>query len=177
MKKSFFALFLLMVCASGQAQTTIIEYLQDTVSSPASDGRIRIEAAPAINALVGHAKATPATTFDTNANANSIFGGDESVVADANGNVEVSGYRVLVFLGKNSQTARSEAQNRQRSVKQQFPGIATYLNYNAPNFKVTVGDFLTYDEAEEFKEKLAKAFRFGREAFIVPAKIKYRVQK
>ena len=168
-RKTFFLFVVcwVVVCASGQAQT-IIDELQ---SAPrASEGVIYVAGDSAINALIG----TPSGKIVAlNTLADSIAAA-EMAAADSAG--YVWGYRVQVYSG-NQQQARAEAQTRQAAVRQTFPNVSTYLTYNAPNFKVTAGDFSTRDEAEAFKQQLARTLKFGREAFIVSTKIKYRAPK
>jgi hypothetical protein len=164
MKRYFFALISLAVCASGQAQTII----DDLHREPrASEGLINVMADSVINALIGSPGGKVATL---NTLADSIAAGLATAV-DSTGYVSV--YRVQVYMGSNQQKARAEAQSRQAAVRQKFPDIATYLTYSAPNFKVTAGDFSTRDEAEAFKQQLARTLGFGREAFIVSTKVKY----
>jgi hypothetical protein len=141
-----------------QAQKTIVEALQSN-SNPA-EGIIHIECDPAITALLGTPGNRPNTssgTFDF---------------------VERSGYRIQVFMGNDPSTARSEAFSRQTSIRNAFPDIATYLSYEAPNWKLLAGDFLTREEAAVFKQQLQKEFSyFGKEMYIVVDKIKFSVEK
>lgn len=79
----------------------------------------------------------------------------------------MAGYRVQAFSG-NSSTAKSEAQSREAKVRLFFPGYGTYLVYNAPYWRLRVGDFRTRAEAEEFAAAMKKAFpAFKREVTIV----------
>lgn len=79
----------------------------------------------------------------------------------------MAGYRVQAFSG-NSNTAKSEAQSREARVRSFFPGYGTYLVYNAPYWRLRVGDFRTRAEAEEFAISMKKAFpAFKREITIV----------
>jgi hypothetical protein len=152
----------MIVCASGQTQTII----DDLHREPrASDGLINVMADSVINALIGSpgGKVVALTLSD------SIAAGLASAV-DSTGYVSI--YHVQVYSG-NQQKARAEAQSRQAAVRQTFPNTPVYLTYNAPNFKVTAGDFSTREEAEAFKQQLARTLKFGREAFIVSTKVKY----
>ncbi|MDR0832757.1 MAG: SPOR domain-containing protein [Candidatus Symbiothrix sp.] len=212
-KICFLIAFSLMLCASVQAQTIIEDLEGQTL---ATDGRIRIDADPSVDALIGRASdnavaqskanaaaitaavataaettiappAAHATTHPAPAKPTSTSSGNTTVVdAAAGGTVSslpegdyviAAGYRVQIYFGNDPKKARAEAQYRQSAVKNKFSTIGTYLTYNSPNFKVTVGDFPTREEAELFKQLLIKSFAFGRESFIVPAKIKYVVPK
>lgn len=79
----------------------------------------------------------------------------------------MAGYRVQAFSG-NSNTAKGEAQSREARIRSYFPGYGTYLVYNAPYWRLRVGDFRTRAEAEEFAISMKKAFpAFKREITIV----------
>jgi SPOR domain len=75
----------------------------------------------------------------------------------------VKGYRVQLFLGE-----RAEAENQRRKFLLSFPHIGAYLTYQAPNFKVRVGDCRTRLEAERLRESLRA--QYGG-CYIVPDEI------
>jgi hypothetical protein len=134
---------------------TIIDDLQSN-SNP-SEGVVRIECDPAINALIGtpYERNTPDGSYEF---------------------TERSGYRIQVFMGNNPGAARSEANSRQSSIKDAFPDLGAYLTYDAPNWKLVVGDFITREEANVVKQQLQREFpHFGKELYIVPDKIKVPV--
>jgi hypothetical protein len=141
-----------------QAQTSIIEDLQSV--SSLSEGVIHIESDAAITALIGTPSSRVSSTSGTSDYA------------------ERTGYRIQVFMGSAPSTARSEASSKQAAIRNSFPEIATYLTYNAPNWKLLAGDFLTREEATIFKQQLQREFpQFGREMYIVVDKIKIPVEK
>ena len=59
---------------------------------------------------------------------------------------KLTGYRIRVYFD-NGQSARMRSESIARSVSSAFPGIGVYRTFESPNFKVTVGDFRTKDEA------------------------------
>ena len=59
---------------------------------------------------------------------------------------KLTGYRIRVYFD-NGQSARMRSESIARSVSNAFPGIGVYRTFESPNFKVTVGDFRTRDEA------------------------------
>ncbi len=59
---------------------------------------------------------------------------------------KVRGYRVRIFFD-NSQSARTLALSTQSRFRELFPDIPTYMVYENPYFKVTVGNCLTNEEA------------------------------
>ncbi|RFM34612.1 SPOR domain-containing protein [Chitinophaga silvisoli] len=81
------------------------------------------------------------------------------------------GFRVQVI----STNKRNEATDMKARVMQLYPDYRTYLDYQAPYFKVRVGDFKTRDEAADLREKLSSSFTGG--VFVVPAIINLQPEK
>ena len=69
----------------------------------------------------------------------------------------VQGYRIRIFFS-NSQTAREDAKAVQRSFRQQFTDIPSYLVYDNPAFIVTVGNCVTMEEALILQNQLKGMF-------------------
>ena len=63
----------------------------------------------------------------------------------ANANKPLTGYRIRVFYDNGPQ-ARVKSENIERTLQQQLR-VAVYRSFESPNYKVTVGDFRTKDEA------------------------------
>ena len=59
---------------------------------------------------------------------------------------KLTGYRIRVYFD-NGQSARMRSESIARSVSSAFPGIGVYRTFESPNYKVSVGDFRTKDEA------------------------------
>ena len=59
---------------------------------------------------------------------------------------KLTGYRIRVYFD-NGQSARMRSESIARSISNAFPGIGVYRTFESPNFKVTVGDFRTKDDA------------------------------
>ena len=79
----------------------------------------------------------------------------------------IPGYRIRIF-SNSGQTARSNMYGEKTRFLKSFPDIPTYIEYEAPNFKVYVGDFRLKIEAFKAYKQISKEFR---NAFLVPAKI------
>jgi len=58
----------------------------------------------------------------------------------------VSGYRIVIFMS-NTQTARRDALTAQENFATLFPQEQSYLTYENPYFKVTVGNCTSQEEA------------------------------
>lgn len=81
------------------------------------------------------------------------------------------GFRVQVI----STNKRNEATDMKAKVMQLYPDYRTYLDYQAPYFKVRVGDFKNRDEAADLRDKLSSSFNGG--VFVVPAIINLQPEK
>lgn len=152
-----FLLFALLIFSGLQAQTTIVEDLE-SVSVTGNEGVIVIFSDPAITALLG--TSSPGAALE------------EGEL------VSRSGYRLQVFMGNNPRTAKNEAFRKQEMIRELFPELTTYANYDAPNWKLLAGDFLTREEAQLYKQKLQKAFpQFGKEIYTIQDTVKIAVNK
>ncbi|PSL49864.1 sporulation related protein [Chitinophaga niastensis] len=74
-----------------------------------------------------------------------------------------SGFRVQVI----STNKRGDANEAKARVMQLYGDYRTYLDFQAPYFKVRVGDFKSREEATELRDKLSNLFSGG--VFVVPA--------
>ena len=86
-------------------------------------------------------------------------------------NFAIDGYRIQIFeeSGNKSSTHAREVM-AEFSVK--YPDIHVYLTWQAPNFKVRVGDFDTRMKAEGFLNKIKRSYPI---AWVIRDKIKYPV--
>lgn len=64
----------------------------------------------------------------------------------ANRTKNVSGYRIRVFYD-NSPQARTRSESIAAYIRSQYPEAGVYRSFESPNYKVTVGDFRSKDEA------------------------------
>ncbi len=67
---------------------------------------------------------------------------------------ELQGYRIQVYSG----TTKKESNQARASFLSKYPRMATYEVYNAPNFKIRVGDFTNRFEALLFLEEIRGMF-------------------
>lgn len=82
------------------------------------------------------------------------------------------GFRILVFSGNNPRTAQAEATRRQQLLNEQFPEYAAYVSYDAPYWRLKVGDFRKYDDATGALGRLKAAMpAYAREMRIVRERI------
>ncbi|MGE7773840.1 SPOR domain-containing protein [Chitinophaga caseinilytica] len=81
------------------------------------------------------------------------------------------GFRVQVL----TTNKRNEANEAKTRVMQRYPDYRTYIDFEAPYFKVRVGDFKSREEATELRKELAEYFPNG--AFVVPTIINVSPEK
>jgi hypothetical protein len=74
---------------------------------------------------------------------------------------KVNGYRIVIFM-KNAQSARREAVAVQEEFGAQFADVPSYMTYENPYFKISVGNCTTPEEAMillgRLKREYPKAF-------------------
>jgi hypothetical protein len=67
------------------------------------------------------------------------------------------GYRILVVNSND----RKKVFAAKAKIYQLYPDLKPYLLYQAPFYKLKVGNFRTKEEAEEFRQELARDFPTG----------------
>ncbi len=176
MWKYIFLTFMLLCPATLPAQELYTDYLQKKAPGR---GRVVLHQSKAIADLVnGTAKTATAqrTTQpqrpagETATAADSANASAQGIVATTGQRVRANGYRIQVFSGGNSRAAKTEANNMEQRVRSLFPDIPIYTQFISPHWKCRIGDFRTYEEANEVFTKLKETQRF-REAVIVKSKI------
>ena len=70
---------------------------------------------------------------------------------------KLTGYRIRVYFD-NGQNVRNRSEAIARSISGTYPGIGVYRTFESPNFKVTVGDFRTKDEALKVYHSLKASY-------------------
>ena len=76
---------------------------------------------------------------------------------DKDGNIATQGYRIQLF-SDNKRDSREEAELRSDVVAQDMPEIPLYVTYLSPFWRLRVGDYRTYEEANVQMQKLKKKF-------------------
>lgn len=95
---------------------------------------------------------------------------NEALLLNAD-NYAIDGYRIQIFeeLGNNSSTRARQVMS---GFTENYPDIPVYLTWQAPYFKVRVGDFSTRMEAEGFLNEIKKDYPI---AWVIRDKIKYPI--
>lgn len=86
-----------------------------------------------------------------------------------NSSRKISGYRVRIYFD-NQQNSRQMGMGARNRFINLYPEIPAYIVYQAPFFKVTVGDFRTKSEAMELLRSIRGEFPT---AFVVKENINY----
>jgi hypothetical protein len=85
----------------------------------------------------------------------------------------MEGFRIEIFFSADLD-ALEQAKNTKVEFLSKYPDYLVHIKYDAPNFKVRVGDFRTKNEALKLKKKIERDYPM---AFIVPDKIKFPLLK
>ena len=85
----------------------------------------------------------------------------------------IEGFRVEIFFSS-AMDALEQAKNKKVEFLSEYPEYAVNIKYDAPNFKVRVGDFRTKNEALKLHKNIEKSYPM---AFIVPDKINFPLLK
>ena len=151
MKKILISLFFIcsIAFAYGQESQDICTYLQST-------GRVTIQQDSRLTELVGN---EPHAYY-----ANGTRSGETAQ--------NVMGYRIRVFSGNQQTASKNRCYSIQSYINQEIPDLPTYVAFKTPNWRVSVGDFRTSEEASSMLAKLRKAFPgYAKDMFIVKEKI------
>jgi hypothetical protein len=85
----------------------------------------------------------------------------------------IEGFRVEIFFSADMD-ALEQAKNKKVEFLSEYPENVVNIKYDAPNFKVRVGDFRTKNEALKLLKKIEKSYPM---AFIVPDNINFPLLK
>ncbi|MEG1579859.1 MAG: SPOR domain-containing protein [Bacteroidaceae bacterium] len=83
---------------------------------------------------------------------------------------KLNGYRIQLYAGGNSRSARQEATSIGKRCKSYFPELAIYTHFFPPRWICRVGDFKTYEEAHSYLREL-QATKIFKEASIIKTQI------
>ncbi|MCX7986333.1 MAG: SPOR domain-containing protein [Bacteroidales bacterium] len=88
-------------------------------------------------------------------------------IAYRSSSAQLSGFRIRIFSASGS-SARSRAYHERDRFASLYPKYPIYLEYEAPNFKVYIGDFRNRHEAFRVFKQISSEFK---NAFVVPSAI------
>ncbi|MBR1700130.1 MAG: SPOR domain-containing protein [Bacteroidales bacterium] len=87
----------------------------------------------------------------------------------SNADKPINGYRIRVFYDNGPQ-ARAKSESIEQVLRKQFPETGVYRSFESPNYKVSIGDFRSKDEALRIFNALKGAYPT---AFIIKESINY----
>lgn len=140
------------------AQRNIVESLQTRHSG---EGTVTIHQDAHIASLIG-------TRYVKSASAQGSVTGNNKVL-------KARGFRIQVYAGNNSRTARTEANAMGNKVKEDFPEIPVYTYFQPPRWLCRVGDFKSMEEAYATMRKLKESGNF-KEVSIVREQINIPIE-
>ena len=85
----------------------------------------------------------------------------------------IDGFRVEIFFSSELD-AKAQALDKKVEFLSKYPDYVVHVKYDAPNFRVRVGDFRTKNEALKLYKKVNKSYPV---AFIVADKIEFPLLK
>ncbi|MGL5980316.1 MAG: SPOR domain-containing protein [Phocaeicola sp.] len=144
--------FLFLLCLIGAvcdtfAQQRIVDYLQQ---NRVGQGKVTFHQDSQITSLLG-------TIYEKNEVGESVF-------------LKVRGYRIQIYAGNNSRTARNEATDMGERVKEAYPELPIYTYFQQPRWLCRVGDFRSIEEADAIMRHLKATGKF-KEVSIVREQI------
>lgn len=89
-----------------------------------------------------------------------------------NGFAILRGYKIQAYSG-NLPNSRGVASAREKQISSLYPELQPVVEYDAPFWRLRVGNFVEREEAQEVLQDLKKAFPgFAREMYIVRTQVK-----
>lgn len=102
-----------------------------------------------------------------------------STVVDSTGEsqyISSQGYRIQVFSGNKQRTSKDEAFDKEKKLVTEYPDQPTYVTFNSPFWKLRLGDFRTFEEADDMLRDMRRKFpTFAKEMFVVREEIKIKL--
>ncbi len=164
MKKNlyiFFALFFLSgIVLAQNGQKTIID---DLNTSKSGQGNVKVLQDESIQKLVGvHHIASASTSSDNSGS-----------LGSSTNFVKVRGFKIQAYSGNNQKRSKQEAESKQAQIRAAYPELETVITYNAPVWRLRVGNFLSREDAEATLSEMKKTLpSLGRELYVVQDVVK-----
>lgn len=175
--RRIFVFFLQIMALSAYGQSKFTERLQQTEEGK---GIVVLHQSQAITDMVNGAKdlanassSDSSKTYSPTPKVSTSSQVEDSTMVDTPQTgirTKVNGYRIQVYLGGNSRQSKNEATQMGARVKGIYGNLNVYTHFVSPHWICRVGDFKTYEEANEILRHLKETGRFN-EATIVKSKI------
>lgn len=153
----FFSLSLGIFSVSAQSSDKQYQTIFDALTEGgAGKGQVEIHQSDALRDLVGKR-----------------LYGDNVERTDSTVYLKIQGFRAQVFSGNNQRKSKDEAFSKEKEIKELFPDVPTYVKYDAPFWKLRVGDFRTHEEAYRMQRLLMEAFpAYKKEMYVVKEEVR-----
>lgn len=102
-----------------------------------------------------------------------VVSGRYGAVLGREGNTSLlMGYRIQFFSG-NTPSSKAEAQSRAALIRQLVPEYNCYISFNAPFWRLVVGDFLSMAQAREVRNRLLGVLpAWSKESYVIKDKVR-----
>lgn len=158
MKRIFFFAFTILACTISLPAQTFTEHLESKV---VGQGTVTIHQDPALEDMVNGKKQVSTEKKEEKKEDSPILSGKK---------IKARGYRIQVYWGGSTRNDKTQAQHAGARISNRFPELQTYTNFESPNWRCRVGDFVTYQEATDYLQKLKDA-KLSQGAIIVKSEV------
>jgi len=83
---------------------------------------------------------------------------NKRIAANEGKKITFSGFRVQVYMENSQRESKAAAFEWEKLIKEKFPGMATYVTFISPFWRLRVGNFRTYSDALVLAKNLKNAF-------------------
>ena len=167
MMSKYFTSLLLVFCLSqvlySQEYHHSEKKILDHLTTPTiNKGRIRIYQDSRLDSLMSKHKIEAQSNLEITENVAYVVG---------------RGYRIQIFSGNNQRESKNQAYAMEQEIKERMPKLDTYVTFNQPFWKLRVGNFRTYEEAQAMLRNIKKEFPGWKEMFISNDVVKYPIRR
>ena len=138
MMRKLCLLALVMLAVGVRAQDDNI--LRSLTTPRPGQGRVNVYQDERISALIGSVYTPPEGQTDRT--------------------IKRPGYRIQVYAGGNTRVAKNEAFAVEEQIREAFPELAVYTQFNPPRWLCRVGDFRSIEEADAVMRQLRATGEF-----------------
>lgn len=82
----------------------------------------------------------------------------ENYIEENKENRLLEGYRLQLYYNNKGQTSKVEAEELAVKILQKLPNMATYVTYQSPFWRLSVGDARSYPEIKRIEQLIAEEF-------------------
>lgn len=151
----------LLCCTVAGSAQSVVERLQ----TPVNGAVVAIHQSDDIAKLVQGTTTKKPSIAPTN-NPNALVDANGQYVTVAKKAEKKKGFRIQVYAGNNSKSAKDAATAAAAKVRANFPELGTYVTFLSPRWLCRVGDFETSEEAAQKMRELRRVAGFKEVAIV-----------